>query len=420
MLASARLLIGALALTVLGVPVGARPAPTRSTPTSVRGLWVLRSSLTSPAAIDAMVEAAREGGMNTLLVQVRGRGEAYYRSAIEPRASDLDGQPDEFDPLATTLERAHAAGLAVHAWVNVNLVASGTTLPRSQDHIVSKHPEWLMVPREIAADLRRIDVRSPAYVGTLARWTRAHAAEVEGLFLSPIPAGSQDYTVRVVEELASRYPLDGIHLDYMRYPSAGFDYSPAALAEFRATKVPDVTLAERQRLDERARVDPAAWARQYPISWTEYRRNRLTSLVERMERAVRAARPTLILSAAVVPDSDDAADRRLQDWAAWARAGYLDAICPMAYSTSAATFATQIAAVRATVGSTPVWAGIGAYRLTVEQTAEHVRIAGRAGAAGVLLFSYDSLTDAAATQPGYLLSLRPYLIEFDPGGRSRH
>src|SRR5688500_12917070 len=38
-----------------------------------RALWVLRTSLTSPASIASLVEAARQHGFNTLLVQVRGR-----------------------------------------------------------------------------------------------------------------------------------------------------------------------------------------------------------------------------------------------------------------------------------------------------------------------------------------------------------
>ena len=72
------------------------PGPTGE----VRGLWVLRTSLNSAKSIDAVVRAAEAGGFNALLVQVRGRGEAYYRSDVEPRASDLDGQPMTFDPLA--------------------------------------------------------------------------------------------------------------------------------------------------------------------------------------------------------------------------------------------------------------------------------------------------------------------------------
>src|SRR4051794_19191825 len=90
----------------------------------VRGLWVLRTSLISPKSIDDVVRVAQANGFNTLLVQVRGRGEAFYQSAIDPRASELDAQPAAFDPLARTLDAAHRAGLRVHAWINIDLVSS--------------------------------------------------------------------------------------------------------------------------------------------------------------------------------------------------------------------------------------------------------------------------------------------------------
>src|SRR5690606_26791871 len=104
-------------------------AGSREVSGEVRALWVVRTSLVSPAAIDAMVDAARAGGFNTLLIQVRGRGDAYYLGGAEPRAAALEDQPASFDPLAHALDRAHAAGIRVHAWVNVNLVSSVALLP---------------------------------------------------------------------------------------------------------------------------------------------------------------------------------------------------------------------------------------------------------------------------------------------------
>ena len=54
-------------------------------------------------------------------------------------------------------------------------------------------------------------------------------------------------------------------------------------------------------------------------------------------------------------------------------------------------FASQIAAVREAAGQHPVWAGIGAYRLSSAQIVENVHTARRLGAEGIILFSYDSL-----------------------------
>jgi dihydrodipicolinate synthase/N-acetylneuraminate lyase len=63
----------------------------------------------------------------------------------------------------------------------------------------------------------------------------------------------------------------------------------------------------------------------------------------------------------------------------------------MAYTQDAGVFETQIASAREVAGLRPVWAGIGAYRLTPARTVEHIAAARRLGASGVILFSYDSL-----------------------------
>src|SRR5712692_8650434 len=60
----------------------------------VRALWVVRTTLTSASAIDVMVKQAQAGGFNALLVQIRGRGDAYYQNAKEPRPPALDADPN--------------------------------------------------------------------------------------------------------------------------------------------------------------------------------------------------------------------------------------------------------------------------------------------------------------------------------------
>ena len=110
------------AMCVCGSPqaVGRHPEPTAQR--EVRAMWVLRTSLTSPASIETLVSSAKEHGFNTLLVQVRGRGDAYYRGGLEPRPADLVRQP-AFDPLDAVLKAARPAGLRVHAWINLNLIS---------------------------------------------------------------------------------------------------------------------------------------------------------------------------------------------------------------------------------------------------------------------------------------------------------
>src|SRR5712691_60719 len=172
--------VGALLLAALlvvlsrGAAGAGRRGPAAGEEQEVRALWVQRTSLTSPTAILSLVESAKDAGFNTLLVQVRGRGDAYYASRLEPRGSALSKQPLSFDPLALVVAQGHRAGLRVHAWVNVNLISDADP-PTARNHVVYEHPEWLMVPREIAVEMTGLDRRSPEYLGRLSRYARAHS-----------------------------------------------------------------------------------------------------------------------------------------------------------------------------------------------------------------------------------------------------
>jgi len=381
--------------------IAAPPSPDSRTET--RALWVLRSSLATPASITALVRSAREHGFNTLLVQVRGRGDAYFRGGIEPLPAELLRQPDSFDPLAAALQAAHAAGLHVHAWVNVNLISSAVELPSAREHLVYRHPGWLMVPRDIAQDMAKTEIESPAYLGKLARWTRTQSSEIEGLYASPLIPEAAEYLESIVRDLARRYPLDGLHFDYARYPTDRFDYSRPALRQFRAAVRTGLPVDDRRRLDAQEAVDLFAYADGLPERWRAFRVERMTALIRRLRDAAKGERPGALVTVAAAPDARDAYEHRLQDWRRWLADGLIDALCPMAYTTEASKFAEQIAAAREAAGTrTAVWAGIGAWRLPAKETIDNIQTARRLGASGVILFSYDSLIDPRQPVPDYL------------------
>ncbi len=374
-------------------------------PAEIRALWVLRSSLTTPASISALVHTAHEQGFTTLLVQVRGRGDAYYTSDLEPRAPELSRQPTAFDPLAQLLAEAHQAGVRVHAWVSVNLISSAVELPSAADHLVYRHPEWLMVPRAIAQEVAKLDPKNPGYVGKIARWTRGELDTVEGLYVSPLQPAAAAYAERVVSDIARRYDIDGIHLDYARYPNQQFDYSRFAIAAFRADIRPRLAAEARRELDDQESADLFGYPDRFPEEWKAFRRAGLTALVARLRQAVRVVRPDALVTAAVAPDPQEAFDERLQDWRGWLGAHLVDAIAPMAYTQESVRFAEQIAVARDVASGHAVWAGIGSYRLTPAQTIENIQAARRLGAAGFVLFSYDSLTGPTPPAPDYLATV---------------
>jgi uncharacterized lipoprotein YddW (UPF0748 family) len=347
--------------------------PAAAPASELRGVWVVRTALTSARDVDQAVDQAAEAGMNALFVQVRGRGDAFYTSKLVGRSELIRG-PKDFDPLARLIERARGRGLAVHAWVNVLLTAHfGLRLPAG--HVVAEHPSWLMVPRAVAR--AALTAAPTALPGLVARVSRGDP-EVEGYYLSPSEPGVALHLEQVVREILRSYPVDGLHLDFIRYPSREYDYSRAALEAFAR--------------EQGGEGDLLALPGARPEAWDEYRRAALTRLADGLVRASRYERPGIVVSAAVVPDETLALHERYQSWPSWASRGLLDAVCPMTYTPDTRLFRLQLDRARALVGpGRELWAGVGAYRLSFDGVVEKVREARAAGASGVVLFSHESL-----------------------------
>jgi uncharacterized lipoprotein YddW (UPF0748 family) len=376
-------------------------APVKPPPNEVRALWVVRTTLTSKEKIKTLVESAASAGFNTLIVQVRGRGDAYYRSQWEPRAAALKDQPADFDPLAVTLAEARRRGLKVHAWVNTNLLANLDELPTVPEHIYNARPEWLAVPRAVAAELYSMTPSTPRYRAAVVEWSKANRAELEGVYVSPAHPAVREHIYSIWMDLLSRYELDGLHFDYVRFASPDFDYSRTSLERFRAWLEPRLSAPERRLLETTLKTDPLAAAASYSEQFADFQREQVTSLVERIYYGVKKRKPGLTVSAAVFANDENAHTRRFQDWRRWLSMGVLDVACPMAYSTDTEVFRKQIevAVAAAKPSGRRVWAGIGAYRVPAESAIEKINAARAAGADGVILFSYDFTLNKGPLNP---------------------
>lgn len=377
----------------------------------VRALWVVRTALLHPDSARAAVRRAHEAGFNTLLVQVRGRGDAYYRSRYEAWPEPMDASlRGNYDPLQTVLDEARARGLRVHAWVNAHLVASASLPPRDPEHLVRRAPDLLAVPRPLASRLFHMDPRDPAYLEALLEWSRENTDRVEGVYTSPTHPGIREHLAAVVGDLVERYPLDGVHLDYIRFPNSDFDFSRTVQEDFRAwvrraTRIPAQELARAEAAWPR---DPAAYVDAFPELWDEYRRMGLNRTVERLYWTVKDRRPDALVSVAVFPDPESARRDRMQDWEAWVRAGYAEVVAPMAYTNNREAFRRQIARAGEVAGAERVWAGVGIYQNTFGDAVEKTRTARVLGAGGTILFSYDW----AVGPDGTRAAGGPYLSRF--------
>ena len=365
----------------------------------VRGLWVVRFSMTNESRVRQMVLQASEAGFNTLILQVRGRADAYYQSELEPKGQAIDG-PDDFDPLALAIEEGHRRGMAVHAWVNTHLVWGPAAPPTSVDHLVNANPEWLAVPRGLSEELFSLDPRDPEFVPALIQYAANRPATVEGIYTSPSHPEVRERILAVWLDLLNRYDLDGIHFDYIRFPSEEFDYSRGALERFQdwvRSRLGAARLAELERTVGR---DPFAFVNNLPSEWAEFRRIQITSLVRDIYGEIKARKPQVTVSAAVVADSQVAYGTRFQDWHSWLSDGIIDIAVPMAYTRDRERFQSFVRTARAAAGSRErVWAGVGSYMNTPEGTLEQIELARSEDVGGVVLFSYDWATGEGRGDP---------------------
>ena len=186
----------ALASAVL-VLVGLNPARA----SEFRGLYVdaFHPGFKSHEEVTQMVAAAKAANFNALIVQVRKRGDAYYNSHIEPKASDISAG---YDPLADIITQAHAQGLEIHAWLAVYEVSHTKYSNLPEVHIARAHPEWLMCNR-----------KGKTSVG-------------DGkIYVDPGVPAVREHFVSIVTDLLARYQIDGIHLDNIRYPYLNQGYN---------------------------------------------------------------------------------------------------------------------------------------------------------------------------------------------------
>lgn len=407
----ALLLTALLPLQQAMAPVRGGSRPDRA-PGEVRALWVVRHTLTSDHGVRQLVARAAANGITDLIVQVRGRGDAYYNSPYEPRAASLAHLPVSYDPLALVIDEAHRAGLRVHAWLNTYLVSDIDHLPDAPEHLVHRHPEWLMIPRDLAVALYHQDPSTPGYRDRLVVYSRQNRTALEGLFVSPANPAVRDQLVRLWLDVATRYNVDGLHFDYVRYPGPEFDYSRTALDQFRSELEQVLPVEDRDFLGVQMERDPLIHVKTFPEQYAHFQRRQVSLLVERIYRQVKLRRPEVKISAAVFANEQDAARSRFQDWKTWLRQGWIDAVCPMAYTADAALFEDQIGTAVSLASGREVWSGIGVYRQGVDSARRKIELSRQLGAQGFILFSYNSLVEASPNNPRgeYLEQLRNLII----------
>lgn len=270
-----------------------------------RVLWVdvFHSGLRSRAEADVMLKTARDAGYNAICIQVRKAADAYYDSQVEPKNRAVEAG---FDPLAYIIAQAHGQQprLEVYAWLVTYRVRIGSD-PTYKDpnHIYQKHTDWLSETRS---------------------GNKTAASNIQ--FFDPGVPGVIDHNLIVVRDILSRYEVDGIVFDYIRYPESEggpsqWGYNPIAIRRFNElygrTGKPDAN-------------DP---------QFAEFRRRQIYDHMRKIYAHVRAWRPRVKIGAATITWGPFGGDFRktssythiFQDWETMVMDGWLDMNLPMNY-----------------------------------------------------------------------------------------
>ncbi len=352
------------------------------------GLWVeaegSNQTLDDLGRLEAMVLTAAKVGFTHLYLQVYRGGRSWYASSLaddEPYRRAVTRQG--YDPLQFTLGLAHAKGLRVHAWMNL------FNLGKHRDGPIQARLGPTAVTRDNhGRSLLDYDNSRPP-----GNERERVMLDTPGYWLDPGDPQVQAALAALMQELVSRYPaLDGIHLDYIRYPYAvpmvpgsrysnglDFGYGERSVERFRAETGLSLSAAKN---------DPAVAQR-----WDDWRRDQLRQFLRRVRATLKRQRHNLVLSAALLAWPERAYLSAYQDWRQWLEEGLLDHGIVMNYtrdSRLARYLSREAVAFR---GRSRLFVGLGAYALLDQPDilAQQIRDARRQGADGIVLFSYDNL-----------------------------
>ncbi len=334
-------------------------SPAQSSKHEVRAVWVSSAGGDWPTSTDpaeqqrsliAIFNTLQEQHFNTVFFQVRPRGNVLYRSALEPWAGQLTGvlgRDPGYDPLEFAIIEAHKRGLELHAWFNVAKVWGSDNLPAHQQHVTRKHREWVrLFEGEWWLDMGEPDART--------------------------------YTEELVKELISGYDIDGIHFDYIRYPSAAFE----DWGSF--TKWGD------------------------GVERPEWRRNNVTSFVRNVYTFVQKEKPWVKVGSAPlgiyqsIPGAQSSFNGYsgvFQDSRRWLREGIHDYLAPQLYwsigeqkNPNDPDFFLLSSDWVNENAQRHIYIGIGAYRTAVQdEVKEQVRLTREEGAHGQAFFRYENI-----------------------------
>lgn len=342
----------------------------------IRALWVVPWNLTNPEQIDELILEAITNNQTELLAEVRYRSDALYipnktdSTYYNPEPRSYVLKNNDFDPLQYLLERAHSYGLAVQAWLSV-LNATPTNKDKlKSNYVYANHNEWIM---------------------TDSYGNRMNGSNYLGYFIDPGINDVKIHLMNVILDIVENYPeLDGIHLDYIRYPAKQYGYSTESVRKYNE------------------------YLKNEKITWNQWRINQITEFIRELRERVLLINSNIDITAAVIADIEDARIQYAQDWVDWVNKGLIDRVYPMAYAKDYDKFQYILSYIDYMVDKEKVVVGLRAWQenypivdYSVNKIIDKAKLCRKMGFGGLALFSYEGLM-----QSGYFPQLSTALFEW--------
>ncbi len=338
----------------------------------LKGTWI-RPSEKNIYEVRRTLDSMKSIGINTVFLETYFHGYTIFPSKTMRSYNFTEQNPifAGFDPLRAYVTEAHARNMKVHVWFESFYV--GNKYPANDPNsILAIKPEW--------GNKNKANADKDGYI--------SHPVEHNGYFLDPANPEIHNFLVLIVKEIISNYGVDGVNLDYIRYPSsqkttsAGYEvsnwgYTPYARNEFK--KLYNVDPVDIKYKDE-------LW-----YKWNEYRQNKITVYLAKMYKA---ARGKVILSAVVFPDYKTAIETKQQNWVKWTNGNYLDAITPLILTSDDELFEIMFKEIKAKMSSdTTVYPGlfVGFMEGEAEDLLKQINVSRSLKSNGVILFDWAHL-----------------------------
>ncbi|MGF1934634.1 MAG: family 10 glycosylhydrolase [Nostoc sp. ChiQUE02] len=292
------------------------PVDQRLAQPEIRAVWLDRGTIVragSKAGLAQIFDRLAQAGINTVFFETVNAGYTIYPSQVAKEQNPLIRG---WDPLAEAVKLAHERDMELHAWVWTFAAGNqrhNEILNLNPDYpgpVLAAHPDWANYDN--LGNMIPVGQSKP--------------------FFDPANPEVRQYLLKLYEEIVTRYNVDGLQLDYIRYPfqdpSAGriYGYGKAARAQFQQlTGVDPINISPSQ---------PDLWQK-----WTKFRTEQVDSFVAQVSQQLRQKQPNLILSVAVFPLPEIERIQKIQqNWETWARRGDVDLIVPMTYALDTSRF----------------------------------------------------------------------------------